>query len=823
MAEKMIARVAVSPVPFAADKLYSYLVPDALLGAAEEGKRVLVPFGRGNRRSEGFLMELRREEVSSPLKPIDSVLDDAPLLDGKDIRLARWMKARYFCTYYDALKTLLPVGVWLRSREVWRLNEAVSAEEALSSAAPDSTEETLLRAVLSAKELERSALDEIGGEKTAKALRALEQCGLLVCETTMKQRLGDKTVRMASLCVSAEDALAAVEPKRRSAPVRYAVIELLSREGTLSAQEISYYTGATMQTLRGLEKSGLITLSEREALRVSSAEEGAEMSEPAALNAEQQAALDGLCPLLDREGGAAALLYGVTASGKTQVYLKLIAEALARGRTAMLLVPEIALTPQMMRRFTARFGSDVVMLHSGLPLTERYDQWKRIRRGEVRVVLGTRSAVFAPLPDLGLIIIDEEQEGSYQSENPPRYHARDIAQFRCAQRGALMLLGSATPTVETAYYAKQGRYQVFSLHRRFNDLPLPRVLLADMKDELRQGNESAIGSTLRAELAKNLARGEQSILFLNRRGSARMLLCGECGYVPQCPRCSVPMTYHSANERLMCHYCGHSEPVMERCGECGGLMKRVGAGTQRVEQELSVLFPEAKVLRMDADTVSAARSHETLLREFEEKNIPILLGTQMVAKGLDFERVTLVGVLDADLSLYAQNYHAAERTYSLLAQVVGRAGRGAREGRAVIQTYHPENEVIRAAARQDYGAFYRSELRMRRLRRYPPFADLYTLTVSGSEEHRVIAAACTLRDALRAETSHEPLRSLETEVLGPAGAPVVKVNNRYRYCVYLCGKSDNALRRTVSEYLLAFYARKENRGLDIFADCNALQ
>ena len=823
MAEKMIARVAVSPVPFAADKLYSYLVPDALLGAAEEGKRVLVPFGRGNRRSEGFLMELRREEVSSPLKPIDSVLDDAPLLDGKDLRLARWMKARYFCTYYDALKTLLPVGVWLRSREVWRLNEAVSAEEALSSAAPDSTEETLLRAVLSAKELERPALDEIGGEKTAKALRALEQCGLLVCETTMKQRLGDKTVRMASLCVSAEEALAAVKPKRRSAPVRYAVIELLSREGTLSAQEISYYTGATMQTLRGLEKSGLITLSEREALRVSSAEEGAEMSEPAALNAEQQAALDGLCPLLDREGGAAALLYGVTASGKTQVYLKLIAEALARGRTAMLLVPEIALTPQMMRRFTARFGADVVMLHSGLPLTERYDQWKRIRRGEVRVVLGTRSAVFAPLPDLGLIIIDEEQEGSYQSENPPRYHARDIAQFRCAQRGALMLLGSATPTVETAYYAKQGRYQVFSLHRRFNDLPLPRVLLADMKDELRQGNESAIGSTLRAELAKNLARGEQSILFLNRRGSARMLLCGECGYVPQCPRCSVPMTYHSANERLMCHYCGHSEAVVDRCSECGGLMKRVGSGTQKVEQELFDLFPKAKVLRMDADTVGASRGHEALLREFEEKNIPILLGTQMVAKGLDFENVTLVGVLDADLSLYAQNYHAAERTYSLLAQVVGRAGRGERPGRAVIQTYHPENEVIQAAAKQDYETFYQNELRMRSLRRYPPFADLFTLTVSGLDELRVIAAARALCDALRYASSQPPLSGLDVEVLGPAGAPVVKVNNRYRYCVYLCGKGGSVLRRTVSEYLLAFYARKENRGLDIFADCNALQ
>ena len=473
--------------------------------------------------------------------------------------------------------------------------------------------------------------------------------------------------------------------------------------------------------------------------------------------------------------------------------------------------------------FTAQFGSDVAMLHSALPLTERYDQWKRIRRGEVRVVLGTRSAVFAPLQNLGLIILDEEQETSYQSENPPRYHARDVAQFRCAQNDALLLLGSATPTIETAYAAKNGRYQVFSLHKRFNDLPLPKVLIADMKDELRQGNETSIGHALRAELEKNIERGEQSILFLNRRGSARMLLCGECGYVPQCPRCSVPMTYHSANERLMCHYCGHSEAVVDRCSECGGLMKRVGSGTQKVEQELFDLFPKAKVLRMDADTVGASRGHEALLREFEEKNIPILLGTQMVAKGLDFENVTLVGVLDADLSLYVQNYHAAERTYSLLAQVVGRAGRGERPGRAGIQTYHPENEVIQAAAKQDYETFYQNELRMRSLRRYPPFADLFTLTVSGLDELRVIAAARALCDALRYASSQPPLSGLDVEVLGPAGAPVVKVNNRYRYCVYLCGKGGSVLRRTVSEYLLAFYARKENRGLDIFADCNALQ
>ena len=823
MAEKLLARVAVSSVPYAADKLYTYRIPDELAPEAASGKRVLIPFGRGNRRSEGFVLDIVREEDKPAYKPIDAFLDDMPLLDSRDIRLARWMKARYFCTYYDALKTLLPGGVWLKSREIWKLNDDISAEEALGAVEPDSLEETLLCTVLSSKGAERAALNELGGEKTGRALHAMAEQGILVCETTMKQRLGDKKARMVSLCVSAEEALAAVEPKRRSAPVRYAVIELLCREGTLSSTEISYYTGATMQTLRGLNKSGLVEFSEQEVLRVSAPAPSAHEDAPITLNEEQQAAYEGLTALLEREGGSAALLYGVTASGKTQVYLKLIERLLARGKTAMLLVPEIALTPQMMQRFSARFGSDAVMLHSALPLTERYDQWKRIRRGEVRVVLGTRSAVFAPLPNLGLIILDEEQEGSYQSENPPRYHARDIAQFRCAQRDALVLLGSATPTVETAYYAKRGRYQVFSLHKRFNDLPLPEVLIADMKDELRQGNDTSIGSALRSELEKNIARGEQSILFLNRRGSARMLLCGECGYVPECPRCSVPMTYHSANERLMCHYCGHSEPVMERCRACGGLLKRIGSGTQKVERELKALFPNTEVLRMDADTVSAAHGHEALLRQFTERRIPILLGTQMVAKGLDFENVTLVGVLDADLSLYVQNYHAAERTYSLLAQVVGRAGRGERAGRAVIQTFHPDNEVIQAAAKQDYEAFYRNELRLRRLRRYPPFADLFTLTVSGREEMRVIAAACALRDALRAASEKEPLRALETEVLGPAGAPVVKVNERYRYCVYLSGRSDNALRRTVSEYLLAFSARKENRGLDIFADCNALQ
>ncbi len=822
MTEQNIARIAVSGVPYAVDRLYTYLIPEVLRGSVQPGVRVTVPFGRGNRRSEGFVMEISSGEVQPSYKPITDVLDDAPLMSAELLKLARWMKTRCFCTYYDAIKAILPGGIWLRYREVYRLKKGSDPAEALASVPEEGLERTLLEAVLASGEAEPSVLCRHGGEAIDKALKSLTEAGILEKEVIAAQTVSDKSVQMASLAVSAEEALAAVEAKKNSAPVRYAVIQLLCTEGALSSSELSYYTGATMKTLRSLEKSGLITLSAQEVLRVQSYE-AQEDAAPIVLNGEQQAAFEGLSELMDAGEGKAALLHGVTASGKTQVYLRLIQRALERGKTALILVPEIALTPQMLRKFIAYFGNDVAMLHSALRLTERYDQWKRIRRGEVHVVLGTRSAVFAPLENLGLIIIDEEQEPTYRSENPPRYQTHDIAQFRCAQQKALMLLGSATPTVESYYYSQEERYKVFSLHRRFNDKSLPRVLLADMREELRRGNGGSISSVLYDELAGNLERGEQSILFLNRRGSARMLLCGECGEVPQCPRCSVPMTYHSANGRLMCHYCGHSEPAYERCPSCGGMIKHVGSGTQKVEDELKALFPHTQVLRMDTDTVGAAHSHEGMLRAFEEKNIPILLGTQMVAKGLDFENVTLVGVLDADLSLYVENYHAAERTFDLLSQVVGRAGRGSREGRAVIQTYTPENAVIKAAAAQDYETFYRNELRMRRLRRYPPFADLLTFTVSGTEESRVISAAKALRDGLCAAANRSELRPLEIEVLGPAGAPVVKVNNRYRYRVYLVGRNCTELRRLVSEFLFAFHRHKENRGLDIFADCNALQ
>ena len=818
MTEKMLARVAVSSVPYAADRLYTYLVPDELIGSAEAGKRVTIPFGRGNRRVEGFLLEVGREAATSPLKPIDALLDDAPLLDAKDIRLVRWMKARYFCTYYDAIKTILPGGVWLQYRELWHINAEIGAEDALSSVAPDSLEETLLRAMLSAKEIERAALDELGGEKTAKALRSLEACGLAVRETKLRQRLQDKSVRMVSLCVSAEDALAAVEPKRRSAPVRYAVVELLSREGCLSSSEISYYTGATMQTLRGLKKAGLVEFSEREVLRVSHYDD-APAREAITLNDEQQTAYDGLCTLLGHEGGSAALLHGVTASGKTQVYIRLIEEALARGKTAMLLVPEIALTPQMLRRFTAQFGSDVAMLHSALPLTERYDQWKRIRRGEVRVALGTRSAVFAPLQNLGLIILDEEQETSYQSDNPPRYHARDVAQFRCAQNDALLLLGSATPDVVSRYYAETGRYHYFTLPDRFNARKLPDVIIADMKQELRNGNSGSISSVLYGELEENLRRGEQSILFLNRRGASKIVTCAECGATYSCPNCSVSLTYHQGNQMLICHHCGYRRRVDPQCPVCGGELRFLGDGTERIEADLHALFPGVETLRMDADAIAMAGTHEALLQRFARERIPIMIGTQMITKGLNFENVTLVGVLNADQSLYVGDYRANERTFSLITQVVGRAGRRFDTGRAVIQTYSPLHPVILTAARQDYEAFYESEMQTREALRCPPVCDITMITAVGELEQQVLSSLLALKTRLQSLMEGQ-FADVKAPVLGPAAAQMVKVMGRYRYHLTIRAKDCARWRKLISGVLREFMQDGKNRGVTVFADSN---
>ena len=812
-----MVKVAVSAAPYSIDKPYSYLVPDALVAAAVPGVRVMVPFGRGNKESEGLILARVQEPKLPGSKVIRQILDSEPVLDKAGIDLALWMRGRYFCTVFEAVKTILPAGLWYGLREIWSLAMAPEAARSAAVGIPGAWQVLDLLEKQGGKADIRVLRDALG-DGAEKPLKAMKKAEILTCETDAKRKIADKSHRMVELAVNTEDAYALTEPKRRSAPARYEVVNFLATAGRTPAAEVSYYTGASSRTLKTMEKAGLIAFSEEEELRVPSLDD-VEPGPEIVLNEEQQRAFEEILGRVQAAKPSVTLLHGVTGSGKTQVYLRLVQETLALGKTAMVLVPEIVLTPQMMRKFSSYFGSRVAMLHSSLKMTERYDQWKRIRRGEVDVVLGTRSALFAPLKNLGLIIMDEEQEGSYQSENVPRYDAREVAKYLCVREKAALVFGSATPTVETAWAVEQGSYQKALLRRRYNENALPEVLIADLRQEILNGNPGLISTPLRQELEKNLAAGEQSILFLNRRGSSRMLLCGECGYVPQCPRCSTAMTYHSANGRLMCHYCGHSEPAADTCPECGGWMKHVGAGTQKVEEELRELFPEAGILRMDADTT--AGGHEEILQTFERERVPILLGTQMVAKGLDFENVTLVGVLSADISLYVDNYRAAERTFSLLTQVVGRAGRGGKTGRAVIQTYTPGNDVIRCAARQDYDAFYESEIRMRRLRRYPPFADLFTVTVSGTEEGRVLRAAVSVRETLRQLCRRPELAAGEPEVLGPAPAPVVKVNNRFRYRCTLVGKNDKATREMLAWLQKDFAKDSANRGMNLFMDHNA--
>jgi len=815
-----IAKVAVSAAPYAIDRPYDYLIPGPLLEGARAGVRVTVPFGRGNRISEGIILALAEGGKQPGLKSIAAVLDAAPVLDRPGIDLALFMRQRYFCTMYEAVRTILPAGLWYRYREIYRLAQGLDRARAGELAGKIAGAAQVLDCLFPAGSAELDELRRSCGESVSEVLRALCKKGVLYSDTEALRRVGDRMKQNVELTADAEETLLEAEKKKRSAPLQSAALRFLAGEGKTSASELCYYTGASMRTLRVLEKSGFLAFSEMEELRVPRVQQ-AEPGAAIVLNEEQARAFGRILALTAERKPRVALLEGVTGSGKTEIYIRLVQEVLRSGRTAMVLVPEIVLTPQMMRKFSSYFGDRVVMLHSALKVSERYDQWKRIGRGEVSVVLGTRSAVFSPLRNLGIIILDEEQESSYRSENPPRYHTREIAKYRCMQDQCVLLLGSATPSVESAYAARRGIYHHELLRRRYNEKALPQVEIVDLRAEIRRGNSGSVSEPLRKELESNLARGEQSILFLNRRGNSRMLLCGECGRVPECPRCSVPLTYHSANDRLMCHYCGHSERAFQICPDCGGYMKRIGVGTQKAEEELHALFPGIGVLRMDADTASGG--HAPLLEKFEREKIPILLGTQMVTKGLDFENVTLVGILCADLSLYVDSYLAAERTFSLLTQVIGRAGRGSKQGRAVIQSFTPQNEVICSASQQDYDRFYDDEIRVRQIRRYPPFADLFTLTVSGLNEGDVMRSAAGLRERLRAAMAAPELAADAPEVLGPAPAPVVRMNNRFRYRCLVVGRNDQATRERIAQILKDFSNRRENRGLSIFADCNAME
>ena len=813
----MIVQVAVSAATFAIDKPYSYRVPEGM--PIQPGQRVQLPFGRGNRPTEGVVLTVSPGD-DGKLKEVTALLDPEPILTDRQLRLAAFLRERYFCTFYDAIRAMLPGGVWFRQRVTVCLTEDRSWQQAVIR--KEGARQILELLEQAGGQAEAAALERILPEEELKSvLGYLSGKKWISTQTDYLRRLGDKTEKIAALAVPPEEAMAYAASRPKSAAMQKAVLELLCSLGTAAVKELCYYTGAGVGTVNRLEQLGYLTLSHRPVLRCREIRP-AVLNGPLVLNPEQEACYQGLLAKMEAEQPGVALLQGVTGSGKTAVYIQLIRACLERGKSALLLVPEIALTPQLLGLMAAYFADQVGILHSSLGAGERYDQWKRVRDGQARVVVGTRSAVFAPCSP-GLIILDEEQEHSYKSENNPRYSAREVAIFRGAKEGALVLLGSATPSIETMYRAKSNDYALYRLTSRYNGRPLPEVEVVDMRQELKLGNDLSLSVPLRQAIMETRQQGKQTILLLNRRGNSRALVCVDCRQTPQCPRCSIRLTYHSANQRLMCHYCGYSQPAPERCPDCGGPMKTLGTGTQKVQQELEYLFPDMESLRMDTDTVSAANTHEQILTEFQQRGVPVLIGTQMVAKGLNLPNVTLVGVLDADLSLYTGGYRAGETTFNMLTQVVGRAGRGDTPGKAVIQTLVPEHSVIRLAARQDYEGFYNQEIELRRVQNAPPFGDIGVITFSGQEETAVLRGAVKLRDSLNDCLNLPEYRNERCSVLGPAPCAVPKINYHYRYQVTLRCRMSKNLRLLLAHLLRQFAKDKANRGVSAFVDINGYE
>jgi primosomal protein N' (replication factor Y) len=625
-------------------------------------------------------------------------------------------------------------------------------------------------------------------------------------------KIKDKSTKMIRL---SEDSTQPVKltPKQQS------VYELLCDVGSAGVSEVCEFCSVGKGVLDNLVKYGICEFFEKEVYRTpyKNVSENGEMS-PIDLSEVQQNAFNTYLKMMDT--GGTGLLYGVTGSGKTQVYLKLIDEAISRGKDVIVLVPEISLTPQMLYIFHSRYGKKVAVMHSGLSIGERTDEYKRADRGEAKIIVGTRSAVFAPVHNLGLIVMDEEQEHTYKSERTPRYNARDVANFRCRYNNALFLMTSATPSVESYSAAVKGKYVLCEINERYGDSKLPEIVTVDMKKEIAQGNKSPISKTLQSLIADNLDKHKQTILLINRRGYNTFIACNSCGHVITCPNCSISLTYHSYNNRLMCHYCGYSKPLDNVCPECGkNSIRYSGYGTQRIEDELERLFPDASVLRMDADTTSEKFSHQKLFDAFSRGDYDILIGTQMVAKGLDFPNVTLVGVVNADNSLYDESYLANERSFDLITQVVGRSGRRAEAGKAVIQTINPYNDVIEYASKQDYKSFFANEIQLRKLLTYPPFCDIYFISFICEDENKAALCAKSFFENL-VELNKTDYVNEKLIVLGPSPSKISKLKNNYRYGLTLKCKNSKSVRKMLNDILKNIGKIKEYKSVSVSVDLN---
>ncbi len=802
--------VAVWDTAYSFDQLFTYTSFESV----EVGCRVAVPFGWNNAKRVG--MVLTAEETSEPLdkrlKPVAFVMDSEPLLNHEQLELVHWLKETSFCTYSDAIRTILPAGMQIQISQRAELTDK-EWDDFLSD------EEKSLLEFLKAAKSQRSfdkLLRADDNEDKQRVIDSLFEKGYIQMRDYAKQKVGNSGIKMLRLA----DDYSVKLTMQRITPKQKKLVQLLLEQSPISEKEACYLCGVTGAVVTGAVNAGFVVRYTGDNFRDKPDIKERRDPRDIRLSDVQLPVYETVLKSVREKQPHCFLLHGVTGSGKTSVFQRLIDDTVRMGQQVILLVPEIALTPQIVSEFCSLFGEQVTVIHSELSLGQRADAYRRIRSGDVKIVIGTRSAVFAPVERLGLIIVDEEGERAYKSDSSPRYHAIEVAKKRCRNHGATLLLASATPSVESYYYADKGTYTLLQMKQRYSDMPLPHVTVVDMNEERLNGNDTEFSDELMIALRENLKAGEQSILLLNRRGYHTIISCCDCNSPVYCPDCSVPMTYHKVNNSLMCHYCGHTEEMAESCRMCGGThLRKMGFGTQTLEEALAQSVPEARILRMDADTTMSRYSYEEKFSAFAKGEYDIMVGTQMIGKGLNFPNVTLVGVLSVDKALFAGDFRSYERTFSLITQVVGRGGRGEKPGRAILQTFMPEHYVLRLAADQNYEDFYREEITLRRTLVFPPVCDICVLGFVGASEEQTAAAAqyaaqC-LTEIIRQTGFMKPLR-----VLGPMPFAYGKIGGKYRYRLVLKCKNTKEYRDLIREILKAVYSRREFSKIHVYADMN---
>ncbi|MBO0448361.1 primosomal protein N' [Enterococcus sp. MJM12] len=775
-----LAEVIVDVPTMQTDQPFTYLIPADLQPVVKKGMRVEVPFGNGNRHIQGFVVDISETKtLDERLKPIVRLLDIAPVLNTELLALADYMKETTYAFKITCLQTMLPSVMKAEYKKTILL---VDKKSEAAHYFPASGE---------------IDYDEAQKNGHLPKLMKFRQAGIVDIRYEVHNKNRVKTVRMVKALVDAKKAEKIFPTLRKGSLRKAQLLEILAAQK--EELPVKYFTalGLTTAHLNQGAKDGWLELFETETYRDPFAEHEFETTTNFVLNEEQEMAVAKILAAYKKKQAETFLLEGITGSGKTEVYLQAIQQVLKEDKTAMMLVPEIALTPQMVERFKSRLGDAVAVLHSGLSQGERYDEWRKIERGEAQVVVGARSAIFAPLENIGLIIVDEEHEATYKQEEAPRYHARDLAIWRSRYHKCPVILGSATPSLESRARAQKKVYTLLPLQKRANpNANLPTIEIVDLKDEYSKGNMTSFSLTLQEKMQDRLAKNEQIVLLLNRRGYSSFMMCRDCGYVLDCPNCDISLTLHMDTKTMRCHYCGHEEAIPHKCPECGSKkISYYGTGTQKVEAELQELLPEARILRMDVDTTRKKGAHEKILTTFGEKKADILLGTQMIAKGLDFPDITLVGVLNADTALNLPDFRSSERTFQLLTQVSGRAGRAQKAGEVVIQTFNPEHYAISLAKAQDYERFYQQEMRMRHQAGYPPYYFTVKLTVSHETEVQAAQKSFQLARQLQAALSPNAL------LLGPTPSAIMRIKNRYYYQIIIKYKNEPALKPLLEQIL----------------------